>query len=250
MKSHSAQPHIFTALRWGGSLVCALALLGGMLWALHPAGKAPSATRVLEMRWSPWRQAGAASAPAARVPNRARRQPAPVAPPLPEVPHTAPELEPPPVPAVASLTMPRPTMQSEPRPTPSTMPAPPAHETQAEDALPATAQGVHPGTIAPEGDATPLVGSASLDAGFGPLQPIRPAYPRRAQRLSRAATVRVEVEVDPRGNVRQVRLLGPEDAWGFAGATRDAMAAARFSPPTVNGQPVRVLWRKTVHFRP
>jgi TonB family protein len=125
---------------------------------------------------------------------------------------------------------------------------------EAATAAPATGAGRSDpggGTGSASGNRTVrLVGEQALDPGFGLVAPVEPRYPPAARRLQRAGTVRVELEVAPDGSV--TRLLAHEDTpgWGFGTATREAFARARFSPPTVNGEPVRVRWLKTVHFRP
>ena len=63
-------------------------------------------------------------------------------------------------------------------------------------------------------------------------------------------TVVVEIEVGTDGQVARIAVLQESKGWEFGKAARDAFATARFTPPTVNGRPVRVLWRKTLHVRP
>ena len=96
----------------------------------------------------------------------------------------------------------------------------------------------------------PLVGSAELDAGFRLVRVPTPLYPRRALRLRRPGEVRLEVEVGPGGKVLQVAVLEETGQWGFGTAAREAYREARFSPPTLRGQPVRVRWQRTLLFRP
>jgi TonB family protein len=79
---------------------------------------------------------------------------------------------------------------------------------------------------------------------------VRPIYPPAALRLRLSGVARIEVEVDPRGRVRRVTVLEETGRWGFGEAARDAFAAARFTPPRLQGRPVRVLWHKTVIFQP
>jgi TonB family protein len=95
-----------------------------------------------------------------------------------------------------------------------------------------------------------LVTAQALDPGFRLVAPIQPRYPAVAQRLGRPGVVELELEVAPDGRVATVRIVAETPGWGFGAATREAYAAARFSPPTVRGEPVRVRWRKTLRFRP
>jgi TonB family protein len=105
----------------------------------------------------------------------------------------------------------------------------------------------------PDPEAAPparLVRSDELDAGFRLVAPVRPSYPVRARRLARPGLVELEVEVAPDGRVARIEVLAESRGWGFGAEARRAFAAARFTPPTVAGRPVRVLWRRTLHFRP
>lgn len=91
---------------------------------------------------------------------------------------------------------------------------------------------------------------AELDAGFRLMEPVLPDYPERARRLARGGEVRVELAVEPDGSVSEVKVAASPSGWGFGRAARSAYREARFSPPTVGGQAVRVVWRKTLLFRP
>lgn len=89
-----------------------------------------------------------------------------------------------------------------------------------------------------------------LDAGFALRTGGRPRYPARARRLGRSGTVRLELLVNTDGSVARVRVREESTGWGFGAAARKAFSMARFTPPTVAGNPVRVLWRKTLRFQP
>lgn len=107
------------------------------------------------------------------------------------------------------------------------------------------------GTALPaEGARTGIVAPRALDPGFRLLHPVRPRYPDHARRLKRMGMVVLELEVGTDGQVARIAVLQESKGWEFGEAARDAFATARFTPPTVNGRPVRVLWRKTLHFRP
>lgn len=91
---------------------------------------------------------------------------------------------------------------------------------------------------------------AQLDAGFGLLRAVWPAYPALAKRLGKAGRVRLELGIDPQGRVYRVNVVDEISGWGFGPSAESAYRNARFTRPTVGGRPVRVLWRKTVIFRP
>jgi TonB family protein len=136
--------------------------------------------------------------------------------------------------------------------------AAPAAAPEAAPAAAAAAPGVADGRgdggaaggagVAPAGGR--VVNAQALDPGFRLVAPIQPRYPAVAQRLGRPGVVELELEVAPDGRVATVRIVAETPGWGFGAATREAYAAARFSPPTVRGEPVRVRWRKTLRFRP
>jgi TonB family protein len=95
-----------------------------------------------------------------------------------------------------------------------------------------------------------LVAELALDPGFALMTSVALRYPEAARRLSRSGTVRLELEVAADGSVSGLVVHEDVPGWGFGAAAREAFARARFSPPTVNGEPVRVRWRKTLYFRP
>ncbi len=89
-----------------------------------------------------------------------------------------------------------------------------------------------------------------LDPGFRLIRAVLPVYPERARRLRKGGRVRVELSVNPDGRVGEITVSDESGGWGFADSVRAAYRAARFSPPTVGGRAVRVLWRKTLVFKP
>ena len=95
-----------------------------------------------------------------------------------------------------------------------------------------------------------MVSETGLDAGFRLVEPVRPGYPPLARRLGKSGEVRLELEIDPGGRVTRVSILEETGGWGFGAAVQDAYRAARFTTPTQGGRPVRVVWRKTLRFRP
>jgi TonB family protein len=95
-----------------------------------------------------------------------------------------------------------------------------------------------------------LVSPDALDPGFGLVQPVRPEYPRRALDHGAAGQARIEIEIEPSGDVGRVSVLEETETWGFGSAAERAYRLARFTPPRVRGTPVRVLLRKTLVFEP
>ena len=90
-----------------------------------------------------------------------------------------------------------------------------------------------------------------LDAGFRLISgEAVPVYPERARRLGRGGIVQLAVQVGPDGMVEGVSVLRESSGWGFGAAAREVYAKAVFTPPRAKGRPVRVVWRKTVQFRP
>jgi TonB family protein len=89
-----------------------------------------------------------------------------------------------------------------------------------------------------------------LDPGFALVSGASLGYPEAARRARKGGQVRLELDVGPDGRVLAVRVLDATPGWGFAEAARAAYQKARFSPPRLQGRPVRVLWRKTLLFQP
>jgi TonB family protein len=94
------------------------------------------------------------------------------------------------------------------------------------------------------------VGPEALDGGFGLALPVRLPYPPAALARGQAGRARIEMEIEPSGRVARVTVLDETAGWGFGDAARQGYVRARFTPPTVNARPVRVLLRKTIEFRP
>jgi TonB family protein len=165
----------------------------------------------------------------------------------------------PPRPAADPLLAAAPPSQPE-ETTPRSEAAPPPAETMAPVAETLQAQAASANPAAPAApsvtrEAAPPspdqpVDAEALDAGFRLLSRGPLTYPGRARRLSRGGEARVEVGVDPTGRVSGVTVLHETRGWGFGEAARAAYAQARFTPPTVNGRPVHVRWRKTLRFQP
>ena len=94
------------------------------------------------------------------------------------------------------------------------------------------------------------VSPQQLDAGFRQIAGAPPRYPRQARRAGVAGEVQLELQIATTGMVERVHISDEPVGWGFGEEVRRAYLAARFSPPTVAGQPVRVRWIKTLRFQP
>jgi TonB family protein len=94
------------------------------------------------------------------------------------------------------------------------------------------------------------VGPEALDSGFGLAVPVRLPYPPAALARGQAGRARIEMEIEPTGRVARVTVLDETAGWGFGDAARQGYVRARFTPPTVQARPVRVLLRKTIEFLP
>lgn len=76
-----------------------------------------------------------------------------------------------------------------------------------------------------------------------------PRYPEMALRLRRETQVEVVVVVDETGRVVHAEVTGPPAGMGFDEAAREAALRSEFLPGTVDGEPVAMETRITVHFR-
>jgi protein TonB len=79
------------------------------------------------------------------------------------------------------------------------------------------------------------------------LVEIKPIYPEPARKAHIEGVVILEVIVDTRGAVRDVRVLRPMPL-GMTEAAEDAVRRWRWEPATLNGRPVEVYITVTVRF--
>ncbi len=77
-----------------------------------------------------------------------------------------------------------------------------------------------------------------------------PRYPRVAQRLGRAATVRLRVLVDETGRPVETELLSPPAGLGFEKAAVRTAMASRWTPATRDGAPVSDWAVLSIEFKP
>jgi protein TonB len=75
-----------------------------------------------------------------------------------------------------------------------------------------------------------------------------PVYPPQALRNGTKGWVELEFTITPNGTVRDIQVVAAEPRGVFDGAASDAVAAWRFRPRVVNGQPVAQRSTITMHF--
>lgn len=129
--------------------------------------------------------------------------------------------------ATAPPPAPAPTIAAAPPPVPAT-----PVETQALPTDVATAP------AAPRGSTPPKL-----------LARPQPVYPAIAQRMRKEATVVVQVLVDERGKVEEVRLKGAARGFGFDQSALQAARGARFLPASEGGQPIKMWVDLPIHFK-
>lgn len=181
-----------------------------------------------------------ASAPAAAQPVAAPSAPEP--PPPGTVPEPPPLTAPPEPDAVAVRAddAVRPTALRPPEPEPPEQPL----AERPKPPVPAPAPAAPP---APPAVAAPV--QARVDAPPNPRKPIKPRYPEGARRRGEQGDVVLELAVDARGGVADVKVVG---GCGFAELERAAVSAARrarFRPARRGGATVPSSARLTLTFR-
>ncbi|WP_280350074.1 TonB family protein [Pseudomonas sp. BN414] len=142
----------------------------------------------------------------------------------------------------------KPVVASKPRPAPA-KPVVPAESTKAKANTPTEAQAVA-ASAAPSRPAQAAAASAPAAASkpvvtevfsrepsfLTPPKP--PIYPAQAKRRNQQGLVLVEVRLDDKGLLREIRLLRSSGVESLDRSAMDAVAAWRFRPETQNGQPV------------
>lgn len=174
--------------------------------------------------------------------------------------------EPEPVPAEAPVAAARPVPPSRPvqpeeaqRPAPKSMlaskprPAPvkpvvPVESAKAKAAAPAKPQAVAaspapnhsepPAASAPPAAAKPVVTEVFSREPSFLTPPKPPIYPAQARRRNQQGLVLVEVRLDEKGLLREIRLLRSSGVESLDRSAMNAVAAWRFRPETQDGQPV------------
>lgn len=99
----------------------------------------------------------------------------------------------------------------------------------------------------------PAPPSSAVRAGDGITEPrkihdVQPLYPEPARMARVQGTVILDVTLDERGKVRDIRVLKPL-AEGLTEAAVDAVKQWRYEPSQLDGEPVAVLMTVTVTFR-
>lgn len=170
--------------------------------------------------------------------------PPPLPAPLPVKPAAAPAK--PAQPARSQQVVPRPVVESKPRSEAARAVA------RAESATPRPSPPAKPRLIAataasrsverPSATSVPVVKPAVTEvfshepAFLTPPKP--PIYPAQARRRNQQGLVLVEVRLDAHGLLREIKLLRSSGVESLDRSALDAVAAWRFIPETLNGQPV------------
>lgn len=90
--------------------------------------------------------------------------------------------------------------------------------------------------------------SAALDTPLTPLAQSPFIYPMRAKRLGIEGWVRIKLLISKQGDVEQVSVLDAEPKDVFESTVERGVKMWRFSPGTVDGEPVRSWVTTTVRF--
>ncbi len=90
--------------------------------------------------------------------------------------------------------------------------------------------------------------SAALDKPLMPLAQSPFIYPMRAKRLGIEGWVRIKLLIDKTGNVEQVHIVEAQPQGTFEQTVERGVRLWRFTPGTVEGQPVRSWVITTVRF--
>jgi TonB family protein len=89
------------------------------------------------------------------------------------------------------------------------------------------------------------------DPAIGPPVAVRkgsPAYPSRAKKLRIEQRIRIEFLIEETGIVRQPRLITENAEPSLAFAAFEAVRRWQFTPGTLAGKPVRVIYVLTINF--
>jgi protein TonB len=96
-------------------------------------------------------------------------------------------------------------------------------------------------------DATPIATDVVAADGLDRIATRDPVYPAQALRNGTKGWVELAFTVSANGTVRDIEIVAAEPRGVFDSAASDAVAAWRFRPRVVNGQPVAQ--RSTVTMR-
>ncbi len=142
----------------------------------------------------------------------------------------------------------KPVLASKPRPTPA-KPVAPVESAKAKAVAPAQPQAVaaspalshsesSAAASAPAATAKPVVTEVFSREPSFLRSPKPPIYPAQARRRNQQGLVLVEVRLDEKGLLCEIRLLRSSGVESLDRSAMDAVAAWRFRAETQNGQPV------------
>ena len=87
-----------------------------------------------------------------------------------------------------------------------------------------------------------------IDKPITPLSQVQPIYPMRAKRLGIEGWVRVNILVSEEGEVEDVEILEAEPKGVFENSVIQSIRSWRYSPGTIDGEPVRTRGPITIWF--
>ncbi len=214
------------------SFALVLALHLGVGWLLHGLRAEPGmAMRAPEAMLIQLVSAEPASVPIAAP--KAVARPLPAARPAQSVKAARPE----PKSRVASEPQPAPD-----RPVAKEEPVKPRSGEAASASPTKAADAVHSHREPPALASTPAIRAADVEVFSREPEfltpPKPPIYPAQARRRNQQGVVLVEVRLDEKGLLREIRLLRSSGVGSLDRSAMDAVAAWRFRPETQNGQPV------------
>jgi protein TonB len=97
-------------------------------------------------------------------------------------------------------------------------------------------------------DSSSILDIASVDQAPRPIVQLNPIYPIRARMRGIEGLVHTEFIVTDSGKTKDIRIIGATPPKIFNRAARHAIECWRFSPATLNNNPVPVIMRQTIKF--
>ncbi len=94
-----------------------------------------------------------------------------------------------------------------------------------------------------------IYSQGDLDSPLMPIIRLRPMYPMRARMLGIEGWVKVKFLVNKNGQTSDIQIIQAKPKGFFEKATIDAISRWRFKPPTVNGEPVKVIVETTIRYK-
>lgn len=89
---------------------------------------------------------------------------------------------------------------------------------------------------------------SELDSPLTPVYTPRPMFPFRARKMGIEGSVTVLFDINEKGEVTKVTILGAEPEGIFEQEVLRTLPSWKFSHPTVDGRPVRTQRKRTIEF--